>query len=137
LLWYGEQVTHEEILEWCQETHEGCILDLALDGLRDVGFDIEELNAPTEEEAQELLRMMVTDEDDPQPVIVTLRDPRWPSRTDHAVVVTNIRQVESGSETREVVEYMDPLTGNIEQDVSGLFWQFWLLGQLRAIIIRP
>jgi hypothetical protein len=137
LLWWGEQVSQREAQEWCREGRRGCILDLAIDGLREAGFDVEELTAPTEEEAREILCTTITDEDNPQPVIVTLANPLVSLDGDHAVVVINIRQAEAGSGTREIIEYMDPLTGNIEQDISGLFWQFWLLGQLRAVVIRP
>lgn len=78
---------------------------------------------PTEAEAQDLLRAAVTDEEDAQPVIATLLNLFLSTTQDHAVVVLNIRQ---GQETeREVVEYMDPLTGEIERDSSGRFWQYW------------
>ena len=53
LLWYGEQVTQDDVSEWCQETSEGCILDLALASLRDEGFDLEELTGRAREEAEQ------------------------------------------------------------------------------------
>jgi hypothetical protein len=61
LLWYGEDVTQDEVSGWCQEDSKGCGLDLAIDGLREAGFDIDELIAPTEAEAQALLRATVTE----------------------------------------------------------------------------
>ena len=80
LLWFGERVTAAEVSEWCAEDPNGCVLDLAIDGLRDAGFDIQGLIAPTDEEAQELLRATVTDADDPKPVVVTLQNPLLSSR---------------------------------------------------------
>ena len=51
LLWNGEQATADEVSEWCGEEAKGCVLDWAVDGLRDAGFDVEELKEPTYEAA--------------------------------------------------------------------------------------
>src|SRR5437868_3756271 len=93
LLWHGEQASPEEVSEWCREERKGSILDLALDGLREAGFDVEELIAPTETEAQNLLRTTITDDEDAQPVIALLANPAVSEQEDHAVVVTNIRHI--------------------------------------------
>src|SRR5882724_3878689 len=86
LLWHGETVTLEEVSEWCLEDQDGCVLDLALDGLREAGIDIEELIAHEEEEARSQLQSIVGNEEDAQPVIVTLKNPFLPVTGDHAVV---------------------------------------------------
>ncbi len=137
LLWSGEQVTADEVSEWCAEDTYGRVLDLAIGGLRDAGFDVQELTAPTEEEAQELLRASVMDEEEPHPVIVTLRNQLSPARLDHAVVLVGVEQIFTLTGERETVTFMDPVTGRLEQDTTGTFWRQWEFAGRRAYIIQP
>lgn len=129
--------TAEKVSEWCGEEPEGCVLDLAIDGLRDAGFEVEELRADTDGEAQELLRTTITDQDDPQPVIVILQNPLLATRMNHAVVVISIEPGKAVSDMQWDVEFMDPLTGRIERDTNGMFWRQWDFAGQRALIIRP
>ena len=133
LLYYELDVSGEEASLWCRETPDGCWLDDALDGLRDAGFDIEDLTGVTTEE----MRLRVTAEPDPQPVIVTVKDPFVPSGYDHAVVVTNVGRPSPEDMPLASVEFMDPLTGRLEQDESGAFWDRWDFAGGRAFAIGP
>ena len=136
LHWHGVQASPDEVSEWCQEESKGCLLDLAIDGLREAGFEVEELTAPTEAEMISLLREAVTSEDDYQPVIVTLQNPALGTTLDHAVVVIHIGQGQD-LDISNTVEYMDPLTGEIEKDSTGMFWSYWYYAGQRAFILRP
>ncbi len=105
-----------------------------MDGLREAGFDVEPLTGTTFHEAENLLRAIAADEDDPQPVIVTLQNPRIRMSGDHAVAVIGI---ETNAAGQEVVSYLDPLTGAIESDASGDFWLFWSAARQLAFVLRP
>ncbi|HZP84938.1 MAG TPA: hypothetical protein VFB21_25095 [Chthonomonadaceae bacterium] len=133
LLWYGEQVTQEEVSEWCRETPGGCWLDEAMESLRLEGFDVEELI----DDAEERIRAAIADSEEPQPVIVTLKVPLLNAPRDHAVVLVGIRQQAEENGQSEIVEFMDPLTGQIEQDATGMLWQYWDFAGRRAFILRP
>lgn len=92
-------------------------------------FDIEELPG-----GAQALRTVVCDEEEPQPVIVTLKS-SIEDVMDHAVVVIGIEQDEGQEST--TVAFMDPLTGRIERDATGLFWQSWNFAGRRAFVLRP
>jgi len=137
LLWHEHQVSADDISEWCGEEADGCLLDLAINGLRDRGFDVEEIVATSELEARELLYSLVIDTDDPQPVIVTLQNIFLNADGDHAVVVTNVRQEPDNGVEREIVEFMDPAAGTMVQDESRRFWRNWSFAGRRGFVIRP
>jgi hypothetical protein len=126
LRYLGVPAGRAEIGAWCGQTTRGCVLDLAIDGLRDAGFDVDELTRGADEE----VASMVTDADDPLPAIVTLQDPRSTLAMDHAVVVTDVRT--------GFVEVMDPALGSIRRVEPGLFWSQWESAGARAFVIhRP
>ncbi len=135
LLWYGRQITSEEVAELCLERSGGCVLDRALENLGQAGFDVEELQASEDMSAAETLLAVVMDEDDPQPVIVTLINALVTVEMDHAVVITSIIR-QQGSE-RYTTMYMDPLSGRIETETTGMFWIWWEYAGQRAFTIRP
>jgi hypothetical protein len=137
LRWLDTDVTLDEVSEWCSEDPEGCILDIAIAGLSDAGIEMEELNAPTDAEREALVRLTVTDEENAQPILVTLQNPLLMTTGDHAVVLLGIRSVQVESNSYEIVEYMDPLSGEIKQDITGIFWEYWAFAGQRAFIIRP
>ena len=115
LLWAGERVTAAEVSEWCGEDSNGCLLDLAVDGLRIAGIDVQELTAPTEAEALELLRTTIMDEDNPLPVVITLLNPFLAVPLDHAVVLVGVEQTFTLTGEYETVTFMDPLTGRLAE----------------------
>lgn len=133
LLRYELDVSVEEVSLWCRETPDGCWLDDAMDGLREAGLDVEDLSGTSVEE----IRSRVAAEADPQPVIVTLKDPFVPSGYDHAVVITDVSESPDGDDTIAGVDFMDPLIGRMEQDESGAFWDRWDFGGNRAFAVRP
>ena len=109
---------------------------MAIDGLRDEGFELEELIGRTQEEAENQLREQFSSAED-VPIIVTLKNPALPARMDHAVVVIDIRRVQTAGGEREIVEYFDPLTGDLVEDTRGAFWFYWDAAGQRAFILRP
>ena len=129
LLWHGESVTQSEVSAWCGENERGCWLDSAIEELRLEGFDIDDL---TRSEENEIIAI-AADEDDPQPVLVTIQN-SIAGLMDHAVVLLGI---ETGAEGGETVFYFDPLTGAIEQDATGEFWINWQYAGERAFILHP
>ena len=136
LLWHGENVTLDNVSAWCQEETQGCFLDIAIDGLRDAGFDLEELPTRTQDDAEEQLRNLFTDSD-PIPILVTIQNPLISIDSDHAVVVTDIRRVDTADGEQEIVEYMDPLIGDLAQDSRGDFWDYWFYAGQRAFHSAP
>lgn len=131
LLWQGVQASQAEVSAWCGETADGCWIDLAMEGLRAEGFDVEDLTGD-----EEGVRACLTDADDPQPVIVTRKIPADPLPVDHAVVLIGIEEREDEQGNREVIQFMDPLTGDIEEDRDGIFWVHWDCAGQRAMVIR-
>src|SRR6266545_1864895 len=89
LLWEQESdseqrdLTFERVAEWCGLTGDGCLLDLAISGLRAAGFDIEDLTGCSISAIEELL----ADDEYFFPIIATLVNPYYPSGVDHAVVL--------------------------------------------------
>jgi hypothetical protein len=130
LLWHGYDESPEAISRLCQETRLGCDLERAIPALREE-FDVEELRADAE-----TLRAIINDANDPEPVIVTLK-PSVQSPMDHAVVLIGTEQRQGVLGIQEVVAFMDPLTGKIEEDTTGNFWIFWDFAGRRAFVIRP
>src|SRR5579872_692484 len=115
LLYYGYNVFETEVPAWCDERTDGCWLDLAMQGLRDYDFDVRELLGTTEDiEGQ--IKSLVNDREDPLPVLVTLRDLFAVRADDHAVVVVGVDPISAVGPPRELVFFMDPITGQIEQD---------------------
>jgi len=125
----GRTVSQQEVSQWCHEDPDGCLLDLAIAGLRDQEIDVDELP----QDDFDSVRAYVTDEEEPQPVIVTIKTPFVPSLMDHAVVVLDVRQIEG----QEFMAYMDPLTGQVKQEKSTLFQTYWSLAGGQAFIIYP
>jgi hypothetical protein len=126
-------VTRTEVAEWCGQNGQGCFLEFAIDGLRQAGFDVEDLTGET----PATIRETVTDPDNPLPVIVTLLDPDWISDADHAVVITDVRHELRYGILVEVVEYMDPWFGAYRMDATGQFWWHWNFGGSHAFAIDP
>ena len=120
---------------WCQETAKGCFLDAALEGLRNAGFDVIEIVEPSED-AEEALRQHFV-EDEAEPVLVTLLNSIFSGFQDHAVVVTDIRRISTLEGVKEIVEYMDPLVGDLVEENKGAFWYYWASAGQRAFILRP
>lgn len=133
LLWYGlpaQDVSQADVSNWCQEGPRGCWIDTSIEGLREHGFDVEELI----EEADQQIRETVLDAEDAQPVIVTIKLPGPSFYSDHAVVILGIEN--RGGEEEHVV-YMDPLTGQTETMRSVNFFAYWELAGGRALLVRP
>lgn len=120
LLHYGQEVSADDVSRWCEESHRDCWFDTALHGLADY-YDLDDLTM----RGEEAVRALVTDPERPGPVIVMLQDPNHPGPLDHAVVLIGIQCEPRERETAEVVRYMDPWYGSIEEDDSGAFWQHW------------
>ena len=78
---------------------------------------------------------LVNDEDDPQPVIVTLQKPFRDFNGDHAVVVTGITPADDP--TGGMVSYMDPLSGALEADTVYSFRLCWNQADNRAFTVSP
>ena len=129
LLWHSESVTQSEVSAWCGENERGCWLDVAMEGLRFEGFDIDDLTRSGES----AVCAIVTDEDDPQPVLVTIRN-SIAGQMDHAVILLGIETDANGV---EVTFYLDPLTGAVERDENGEFWLNWQFADERAFVLRP
>lgn len=96
-------------------------------GLQDEGFDIVEVRD------ENALREVFIEEE-PEPVIILIRDPLASGISDHAVVLLAIRQEQNG---REMLEYMDPLDGAIRYDRSGTLLQWWDFNGSRGFVVRP
>jgi hypothetical protein len=69
LRYYGREVTQNQVSNWCQEGPDGCVIDLAMDGLRAQDCDVIELTDDPEAE----IRQYVNDAADPTPVLVTIK----------------------------------------------------------------
>jgi len=127
LRYYGRDVTQSQISNWCQEGPDGCVIDLAMDGLCAQDWDVIE---PTDGPETEI-RQYVNDENEPTPVLVTIK-PAFSDVTDHAVAVLGVGKGDSGNEE---VTFMDPLTGRIEALNAELFFlQMDNAGQLAFVI---
>lgn len=101
LFWHGQEVAPDQVSEWCREEADGCEFFLALQSLREEGFDVVKVQ---DEEA--LLKIFAGD--DPEPVIVMIRTPSMTPHSDHAIVINAIEQ--QGAMT--TIDYMDPLDGS-------------------------
>ena len=110
----------------------GALWDVALDGLRQAELEVIE----PEGDPKEFLRAALGDPDDPQPVVVTLIPPFAPVIRDHAVVVLAIRAADA-SGLGEMVEFADPLDGQIKTEPFDASMQCWEDAEQRACIIRP
>ena len=113
----GRHVSVSQVSAWCKEGPDGCVLDLALDGLRSHNCDVSELTHDVESK----LRSYVDDQDEPLPVLVTVKAP-FSAAMDHAVVVLGIRDDDHGV---EIAYYMDPLSGRNETMSVDRFFQYW------------
>jgi len=128
LRYYGHDVTQSQISDWCREGPEGCVIDLAIEGLREEDCEVTELTEDPENE----MREHVNDAEDPTPVLVTIK-PAFSEIMDHAVVVLGLDNEES-EDAR--VTLMDPLSGHIATMKAALFFLQWdNAGQL-AFVIR-
>jgi hypothetical protein len=137
LRWQGYLASEDEVSEWCRESILGCLWSEALDGLAEAGFTIDELRGEIRAVEDDLgaLRTIVEDTEDPQPVIVTVQEPFRDFNGDHAVVVIGFApSIEDGNE-REIVIYMEPLSGTLEQDTADHFGQCWSQADNRAFTI--
>lgn len=130
LLWQERPVSLDKVAGWC-EAWGGCLWDVALNGLREAEFDIEE----PEGDPEAFLRESLADPESPQPVIVTIIHP-WSDWTgDHAVVVTGISP-EGESANEETVTLMDPAAGKTQLLPWNEFNQAWEEAECRAFVIR-
>ncbi len=121
LLGRGLVVSSHEVSVWCRETDRGCWFDAAIEGLREADLDVEDLTGA----AASQIAALVSDPDNPQPVIVTIAPEALGSGlvvllptesstwADHAVVLTS-----AGDES---VRFMDPLVGCLEEARSTRF----------------
>jgi len=105
-----------------------------MEGLRRAEFDGFDLTDHPEAE----LCALVTDEDTPVPVIVTiLPQPRVSlAFPDHAVVPVDMRTPEASGGELEIV-YMDPVTGTNECVAATLFCEWWDYAGASAFVIWP
>ncbi len=134
LLWYGDTISQDTVAEWCEEGPLGCSLSIATQGLRDHDLIVTELSANAEGE----ISLLVSDPDDPVPVLLTIQTPFSPAGLDHAVVVVGIERVVVDGQTEEYVFFMDPSTGEIEREPCHRFWRMWDDAGRRAFVIdRP
>jgi hypothetical protein len=140
LMWHHDQQTPdselnlETVSRWCGETDDGCLLDLAMTRLDEAGWTVEDHSDAEEEEIRRLLR----DDDHYAPLVVTVMNPYLPASMDHAVVLFDVlEEGEPGRNgIREMVAFMDQLTGNSVAAESGFFWQCWDFAGRRAFRIR-
>ena len=129
-MWHGiaNEDDRARISDLCLESELGCPWDEALEALGDP-FDVDLLDGREEE-----IRTLVSDEADPQPVLMQLHSGVHTILTPfHAIVLLGIRDTPEG----ELVFYLDPLTGEIEEDSTGMFWRRWDEAGARACTIRP
>jgi ABC-type bacteriocin/lantibiotic exporter with double-glycine peptidase domain len=132
LRFYGVSATLAEAREWCGEDIDGCVYPLAIAGLEEVGFEVAEVR----NEAALLALFEEADGQDVEPVIVFLQNPRLPQtqNMDHAVVMLSFVGPSAG---QELVEYMDPLDGEIHQMDWGFFLQCWEHNGFYSFLLRP
>ncbi len=130
---HGISVKREEVAEWCEEDIDGCVFFIAVNGLREAGFEVEEVR-----DTAKLLALFQEDElqSEPEPVIVTLKNPElWRiENMDHAVVMLNIREI---LPPQQIVEYMDPLDGEIHEKSLDFFLQCWEHNACYGFRIQP
>lgn len=127
LQYFNLMVTVEEVSGWCNEDSDGCVIDVAMQGLRDQDCDIIKLTNDPENE----IRQYVNDPNDPMPILVTIM-PAFSSDMDHAVVVLGLKSVENKD---EIVTLMDPLCGCIRIMDADLFFLQWdNAGQIAYLI---
>jgi len=120
-------VSPGDVSDWCNEDPLGCVLDLAIDGLRHNGWLMQQLKIDPEAE----MRAFVNDEDDPTPVIAIVK-PGTQFATDHAVVVLGFEHIRDDIET---VYFMDPMSGQIVSMYASEFMKYWdYAGQLAYCI---
>jgi hypothetical protein len=87
LRYRGHHVSLDQVAELCGEDVLGCMWDIALSGLSENGFDVEQIVSDHEEKLLEIVRGEVLD---PEPVIITIIDPSLELSGDHAVVVVGL-----------------------------------------------
>lgn len=134
LLWLNYPVTLDEVSEWCYEDALGCDWSESLNGLTDVGFEVEELREGTGQWRR--LQELVSDTNDPQPVIVTLQEPFRDFNGDHAVVVVEVTTPTEENPAGLVI-FMDPLGGTFQHDTIDHFLACWSQADERAFTISP
>ncbi len=124
---FGENVTEEQVSEWCGESRDGCVIDFAMQGLRDQDYEVLEIADDPETRIREYLN----DEDNPLPVLVTIM-PAFSDVMDHAVVLVGITTDAAGE---EVINLMDSLCGCIQtMSIDEFFRQWDNAGQLAFLI---
>ena len=132
LRWYGYDISPDEASAWCLEDPLGCPIEMGIAELSE-HLDLSLLG----EEAENEIKSRVNDPDEPSPVIVTIRSPLAPPRTLHAVVVIGVGSVLIEGNEDERVFFMDPISGQIEQDGCVSFWQKWDFAGRTALVIDP
>jgi len=126
LAWHGQEVSQDQVSEWCREEADGCNVFLALQSLQEEGFDVVEV------QNEDVLLELFAGED-PEPVIVMIRTPSMPPDSDHAVVIHAIEQ----QGTALIIDYMDPLDGSNHRDAAGLVLRWWNVNGSRGFVLRP
>ncbi len=134
LRWHGSPATLDEASEWCHEDALGCDWSKSLDGLikADSGFEVEELREGAGQ--WQRLQELVSDINDPQPVIVTLQEPFRDFNGDHAVVVVEVTTPTEENPAGLVI-FMDPLGGTFQYDTIDHFLACWSHADERAFTI--
>lgn len=130
LSWHGQEVSPDQVSEWCREEADGCEFFLALQSLQAEGFDVVEV------QDEGVLLEMFTGED-PDPVIVMVRTPSMTPNTDHAVVIHAVIHAIEPQGAALLIDYMDPLDGSNHRDATGLLLRWWDFNGSRGFIIRP
>lgn len=130
LLHRGISASLQEIQFLCNETDSGCELDYAVQSL-DEKYTVEDLTGD-----ESAVRACVSE--DSIPVIGILQYELALNETAfHAVVIIEISAGIQDGKNTEIVKFMDPMTGRIEEDSTGLFWYRWSLAGERAFIVSP
>ena len=136
LRFHGVSATLAEARNWCGEDIDGSVYPLAVLGLEEAGFEVEEVR----DEASLLALFEEPEEQkserDVELVIIFLQNPRLPQtqNMEHAVVMLNFVGSSAG---QQLVEYMDPLDGAIHQMDRDFFFQCWEHNGFYSFLLRP
>lgn len=134
LQWYGRSANLVEVRKWCGEDRFGCTLDQIEVRMESYGVDVDVWTRDFESK----LRDTINDSIEPSPVIVTIQSDRFNSgTTDHAIVIVGIETANRNDAGEKRIYFMDPLSGQIENDEYNSFVRKWEAAGQRAFLINP